>query len=103
MNTHQLKENMKTRLTALLLGLALTATVHAQNVSTVISSNLFEPNSVTTDPNNVAYVTDGANNRIVKFDGSSGTMTSLAGFTGVSGSDNGAGISALFFQPAGIV
>lgn len=103
LNKNQLKPNMKTRLTALAIGLALTATVHAQNVGTVISSNLFEPNSITTDANNVAYMTDGANNRIVKYNPASGGMTSLAGYAGIPGTNNGVGISARFFQPAGIV
>jgi len=103
LNKNQSKENMKTRLTALIIGLALTATVHAQNVATVISSNLFEPNSVATDANSVAYITDGANNRIIKFDSSVGTMVSIAGFTGVTGTNNGTGIAARFYQPAGIV
>ncbi|MDB6056192.1 MAG: repeat-containing protein, partial [Verrucomicrobiales bacterium] len=102
---NQPKANMNTRLTALLLGLALSlsTSLHAQSVTTVISSNLFEPNSITTDANNITYLTDGANNRVMKYNPSTGGFSLLAGYIGGSGTANGTGISARFYQPAGIV
>jgi len=80
------------------------ATLKAQTVATLISSNLFEPHSVATDGVN-AYVTDASNNRIVKFDLTKSNLTTLAGLTGPTnvGYANGQGASALFNQPLGIV
>ncbi len=109
MSTHLeknlLKVKMNTRLTTLALGLVLSVStsLHAQNVATVISSNLFEPNSVAVDANNIAYLTDGANNRIMKYDPSTAAATLLAGNIAANGTNNGLGASARFFQPAGIV
>jgi hypothetical protein len=110
-NHNQINANMKTRLTTLgrasacVIGLALslTTSLFGQSVATVISSNLFEPNSITTDPNNIAYLTDGANNRVMKYNASSGSFGLLAGNIGAAGTNNGAGISARFRAPAGIV
>jgi sugar lactone lactonase YvrE len=105
LNNKPIIAKMKTRLTALAVGLALSLSLssHAQNVSTVLSSNLFEPNSIATDANNVAYITDGANNRIMKYNAASSSLSALAGFAGASGTNNGTGTAARFFQPAGIV
>src|ERR1700728_3602626 len=63
----------------------------AQYVSTVISTNLFEPNSVATDANGNAYVTDSINNRIVKLVPSTGTVSTFVGLTGYSGDNGGPG------------
>jgi sugar lactone lactonase YvrE len=80
------------------------ATLNAQVVSTLISSNLFEPHSAATDGVN-AYVTDASNNRIVKFDLTRSNLTTLAGLSGPTniGYADGTGSSALFNQPLGIV
>jgi len=75
----------------------------AQVVDTVITNGLFEPHSVATDTNNNYYITDSANNRIVKYVQDTAVMTSLAGLKGSSGTNNGTGIQARFFDPKGIV
>jgi len=74
-------------------------------IATVISSGLFEPNSVTHDPNNIIYFTDSSHNRIVEFVSSSNGVFTLAGSgTYQAGfNDSGFGDQALFAQPLGIV
>jgi YVTN family beta-propeller protein len=81
----------------------LSAGARAQFVSTVISSNLFEPNSVATDANGNAYITDSINNRIVKFNPDTGVSSTFVGFPGYSGDNGGPGIDARFLNPMGIV
>jgi len=56
----------------------MAANVRGQYVNTIIASNLFEPNSVATDPNNNVYVSDSSDNRILKFVPSSGSATIAA-------------------------
>ncbi|MEO8427736.1 MAG: hypothetical protein ABI651_11565, partial [Verrucomicrobiota bacterium] len=75
----------------------------AQVVDTVITNGLFEPHSVAADTNNNYYITDSANNRIVKYVQDTAVMTSLAGLKGSFGTNNGTGIQARFFDPKGIV
>jgi hypothetical protein len=72
----------------------------AQYVSTLISSNLSEPNGVATDANNNLYISDSSDNRIEKFSG--GVLSTLAGSTS-PGTNNGIGAGASFSQPWGIV
>src|SRR5665213_2464903 len=89
---------------AALAGL-LALPLHAQYVATALSTNLFEPYGVTTDPGGNVYLTDSSDNRIVKIVPSAGTVTTLAGLTGPSnsGTNNGTGPAARFSQPLGIV
>ncbi len=91
-------------LSVLLAAFGLAAAARAQTVSTLISSNLFEPHGVATDGLN-AYLTDASNNRIVKFDLANSNLTTLAGISGPAGAGyaNGNGGSALFNQPLGVV
>jgi sugar lactone lactonase YvrE len=56
--------------------------------------------SVASDTNGNVYVADSANNTIRKI--TAGAVITLAGYPGVSGSADGAGSSARFFQPSGI-
>jgi sugar lactone lactonase YvrE len=79
------------------------AGVRAQSVSTVISNNLYEPNSVATDGSGNAYITDSSNDRIVKFVPSTGTVSSFAGLESYPGSSDGPGTEAGFSSPMGIV
>jgi len=79
---------------------ALALPVHAQFVSTLVSSNLNEPSSIAVDNNGVAYIADSGNNRIEEFNPLSGTLSTLAG-TGTEGTNNGKG-GAEFFNPTGI-
>jgi hypothetical protein len=85
--------------------LMMAAGARAQYVNTVISSNLFEPNSVTIDPQNNVYVTDSSDNRILKFVPTSGAVSTLAGKSGpqFAGHVNAIGAAARFSQPLGIV
>ncbi len=75
----------------------------AQFVSTVISSNLFEPNSVAIDASGNAYITDSSDDQIVKFVPGTGVVSTYAGLQGAPGSIGGNGIFARFNQPMGIV
>ncbi|MGO8700498.1 MAG: hypothetical protein ACLQVY_22645 [Limisphaerales bacterium] len=75
----------------------------AQNVSTVLSNSLFEPNSVAIDGSGNAYLTDSQFDTIEKFVPSTATLTSLAGLAGYSGTNSGPGIEARFAQPMGLV
>ena len=87
------------------LGSALFAAgLAAQQVSTVISTGLKEPNYVTTANNNI-YFTDSSYNRIVQFVPSTNGVITLAGVAGVNytGTNNGLGSAARFSQPLGIV
>lgn len=91
-------------LLALLASGALTASVTAQTVDSVLTSGVQEPHSVAVDTNNVFYITDSANNRVVRYASDSGLLTSLAGLAGQpEGTNNGTGVFARFFDPKGIV
>src|ERR1019366_1284514 len=83
----------------------LAARLHAQYVSTAISTGLNEPYGVTTDPGGNVYITDAVNNRIVKYVPGATTVSTLAGLTGPShfGTNNGVGAAAHFNEPQGIV
>lgn len=94
---------MKCKVLVLLFVAALVGDLRAQSVTTVLATNLFEPHSIATDTNNYVYLSDGANNRIVRYIPSTGTFSSLAGFIGHSGTNNGTGTTARFFQPQGLV
>ncbi|MBI3415410.1 MAG: hypothetical protein HY043_08830 [Verrucomicrobia bacterium] len=84
--------------------LALAAgTGRAQVVDTVITNGLFEPHSIAVDTNNNYYITDGANNRVVKYTQDTGVLTSLAGLKGKAGTNDGPGIQTRFFDPKGII
>ena len=76
----------------------------AQQVSTIISSNLLEPNYITSDPSNNVYFTDSSHNRIVKFDVAETNLSTFAGsLAGKSGTNDGFSTAARFSQPLGIV
>jgi len=70
--------------------------------STDGASALFnQPIGVAVDGAGNVYVTDSGNNTIRKIT-STGVVTTLAGFAGMTGSVNGTGTNALFNQPQGI-
>ncbi|MBI2924443.1 MAG: hypothetical protein HYY24_01930 [Verrucomicrobia bacterium] len=79
------------------------ASASAQTVDSVITNALFEPHSVAVDPNNNIYVTDSANNRIVKLASDSTLLSVLSGVAGQSGTRDGVGLLARFASPEGIV
>lgn len=69
----------------------------------LVTNNLAEPYGVAVDADNNYYITDSANNRIAKYNSNSGSLTNLAGVRGESGSNDGPGVFAHFFNPQGIV
>src|SRR5580658_438252 len=83
--------------------LILAASARAQFVNTVVSNGLSEPNSVATDADDNAYITDTLNNRIVMYDPTTGAVLSYVGLAGSSGTNNGPGTEARFYYPQGIV
>jgi len=88
---------------ALLAAVGLPIAIPAQTVTTVLSTNLFEPHSVAVDPlKNDFYITDAANNRIAKYVADSATLVSLAGAKGQAGYADDTGTRARFSQPEGI-
>ena len=64
------------------------------------SASFFVPYGITTDGTNI-YVADSSNHLIRKIVISTGAVTTVAG-TGSSGSANGTGTSASFYNPRGI-
>src|SRR2546421_5398132 len=96
---------MKKYLSALLLTLVGSGTVLAQNLDTLISSDLSSPFAVTVDSNNDYYVTDSANNRILKYFSVSNTRSNYAGVAGPAGAGfaDGSAFAARFSNPQGIV
>ncbi|MEI6716024.1 MAG: HYR domain-containing protein, partial [Verrucomicrobiota bacterium] len=61
----------------------------------------FSPNSVCVDGSGTVYVADSGNHTIRKIT-SGGVVTTLAGRVGVSGREDGTGVSARFFHPVGL-
>ena len=84
------------------------ALAQTQTLDTVLSG-LFEPYSVAVDTNNHFYITDSANNRILKFSPESNVKTNFAGgvpignTAGPKGNVDGPGYLARFSNPLGIV
>ena len=72
-------------------------------VDTAVTGGLFEPHSVAIGPDGTAYITDGASHRVLRVLTGFSTPTVLAGETNVAGSSEGAGESAHFNIPQGIV
>lgn len=98
---------MKTRLISALLAFACVAVpaLAQQAVTTVIGTDLFEPFAVVVDSNHDLYITDGANNRILRLIAETSTMTNFAGVVGLAGRgyQDGPGFQARFSNPQGIV
>lgn len=95
---------MKTFLGTLATFGLLTFNVGAQiTVDTVLTNGLYEPYGVAVDANNIVYLTDSANHRVVRFDPNTGVSSTLAGIPGVSGNNDGPSYLAHFFSPQGIV
>jgi hypothetical protein len=101
--------NMKTKTllgTLAIIGL-LAVPVGAQiAVSTAVTSGLNEPYNVVEDTNGNAYISDSGNNRIVEVVAATQGASTLAGVSGVAGSNDGpsAGFNpALFSDPQGLL
>ncbi|HON07263.1 MAG TPA: chitobiase/beta-hexosaminidase C-terminal domain-containing protein [Verrucomicrobiota bacterium] len=83
--------------------LALVASVSGVVVETVITNGLFEPRSVAVGSDGSVYITDTGNHRIIKYSPSSAQVSVFAGLTGISGTNDGAGLQARFNGPAAII
>lgn len=78
--------------------------VRAQTVTTVLNSGLKEPAGMAIDADNYVFITDSANNRILRFSADYGSIAVLAGSAGTAeGFRDGLGPSARFFSPRGLV
>jgi hypothetical protein len=103
---HKVKSMSKLPGLAMVLASLVSGALQAQQVSTVISNSLNEPNYITADPhtNTIVYVTDSSHNRIMRLDANTTNLTLLAGSgSGAAGTNNGTGLGASFSQPLGIV
>ncbi|MDB6036675.1 MAG: SMP-30/Gluconolaconase/LRE domain protein, partial [Verrucomicrobiales bacterium] len=91
-------------LLALMLG-GFARPIQAQSVDIILSTNLFEPSSISIDQGGSYYIADSANNRIVKFDITTRNSTAFSGFGGPAnfGAIDGGRQEARFFDPEGIV
>ena len=88
--------------TILLLG--TTGRLAAQtSVDSVVTSNLFEPYGVASVSDGSFFLTDAANNRILRVANGATVGTLLAGQTGIAGSNDGYANIARFYLPQGIV
>ncbi len=88
-------------------GLVLLAAISAwslqgQTVDSVITNRLAEPYGLAVETG-AYYISDTANDRIVRFVPDTGAFTTLAGFAGRPGSSDGKGVYARFFSPRGVV
>lgn len=81
--------------------LAGSAGVSGSTDGTGATASFFGPSGITTDGINL-FVSDSHNNTIRKIVIATGVVSTLAGSTGVSGSTDGAGATALFSSPRGI-
>ncbi len=88
---------------AVLEGIAPSSATAQTGVDSAVTNGLFEPFGVAADNDGLFYFTDSANHRIAKVLPGANTATTLAGLTGVSGTNSGVGNLALFNQPQGIV
>jgi sugar lactone lactonase YvrE len=84
----------------LLIPLCGTAQISVDNA---LTNGLFEPHSVVVDPNTIVYVSDSANNRIVRYDPNTGVSSTLAGIPGESGGDDGPPYLAHLNSPQGLL
>ncbi len=95
---------MKHKLIGILAAATLVTNAGAQSVDTVIATGLSEPFAVVSDAAGFIYVTDAANNRIEKFNVTTGVKSTLAGLAGQPpGSANGTGSFARFWYPQGMI
>ncbi|MBI2948506.1 MAG: chitobiase/beta-hexosaminidase C-terminal domain-containing protein [Verrucomicrobia bacterium] len=81
--------------------LALDASAQT-TVDFLVTNRFVEPHSVAVDANNKFYITDSADHRVFKYDPDNGTVSSIAGVSGQSGTTNGPGFIARFFSPRGL-
>lgn len=77
----------------------------AQTFTAVLTNDVVEPFGVAVDQNNFHYLTDSAQNRILRFLPETGEKVNFAGLPGsvYAGSEEGKGAKARFFSPQGIL
>jgi hypothetical protein len=73
------------------------------SVNTLTTTGLSEPYDVVEDASYNVYITDSANNRIIKLDGNNQSQSVLAGTTGSSGTNDGPAYAAQFNNPQGLL
>jgi sugar lactone lactonase YvrE len=95
---------MKKLILALIAGALFGVNARAQSVDTLITSGLFEPYAVAVDTNNNYYITDSANNSIVKYTPDTGQITNFSGRVSITRDfADGPSYLAKFGSPQGIV
>ena len=94
------RQGVELSLSTAVTTLAGTGSVGSTDNTTGTSASFFYPRGITTDGTNL-YVADSYNHLIRKIVISTGAVTTVAG-TGSSGSANGTGTSASFYNPIGI-
>src|SRR5436190_3391257 len=104
-DTTHIKMKTKILLTALALFSLLTLPAQAQvTASTVATNDLSEPYGVVFDSDSNLYLSDGANNRIVKISAATQETSTLAGLPDdAPGSEDGFAYIARFSNPQGII
>lgn len=101
--TPNLLMKKQTWLVALLTTMFAMAAQAQPFLQTLITNRLAEPYGVAVDiKTSHHFVTDSANNRILRADPNTGVVTNLAGVFGEAGSNDGPGVFAHFFSPQGI-
>src|SRR5436190_21002407 len=94
---------MKKLIFPMIAGVMFAANVSAQSVDTVVTG-LFEPYAVAVNTNNDYYITDSANNSIVKYSPETGVVTNFSGRASITRDfADGPSYLAKFGSPQGIV
>jgi hypothetical protein len=95
--------NTKLLLGGLAIACLAASPARAITVTTTISSGLSEPYNIVVDADNNYYISDSANHRIVSISSETGNAVEMAGFAGVSGSQDGPSYMATFNMPQGLL
>ena len=87
----------------LLAGVLASRLGAASSVDTVLTNAMREPVGLVATGDGNLYVSDGGGHRIIKYVSSTSAFSTLAGLYNVSGTNNGSGSQARFFQVEGLV
>jgi len=88
--------------TGVVTTLAGSPTLHGTNNGAGSAAQFYYPYGVAVDTNNNVYVADTGNHTIRKITLPDGSVTTLAGLALVSGTNNGTGTAARFYNPFGV-
>ncbi len=80
---------------------ALRIMADTPSVISLVTNGLFEPYGVAVDGDNNFYLSDNSH-RIFKYVYDNGTMTAIAGQSGLLGTNNGPGFLSRFYSPKGV-